>query len=753
MKNLTAQKLIIWGIVATAFTAFLISPVVFIPDKFAKAMIFRLIVEIMLIGGVFLWLWGAKLSRDNFGYVAKAVAAFFFAALAATLLSVQPNASWLGTAMRGEGFLFTIHLILFFFIVALVAKWEDWRKNFFVFSLIAGAVGVFVVLQYLFPALLNEPFLNSMGSRPSGTLGNPANLAGFMIIWLFVAAGLYLTEKNKDLKIVFALSAIFQLIAIILSETRGVFLGMVIGGWWFFFFYPGIGQKRKLALGATTVAVLFAVLVFSQPAVHSQIEKLSPKLGRVTNLTFSDDTASSRLMAWQIGLSGFADRPIFGYGPENFSVMFDSHFNPSFSSFAAAETWWDRAHNIFFDIGIPLGGVGFATYLTMLGMGFYSLRKRKIDPGSETSNSLNSPIFYHALLAALVAYFSQNLFNFDTINSWMAFFLILAFAEFAGRNKQPEFPLSPLTFKIPGISTWRKVAAILTIAVIVVAAWKINIQPFLVNYQSNNALRFINEGTFVQLDDAFDRLTQRPTLYDNELNDKYFQAFSLYANALSVQYPELFRQSARKAINRLDENIKRRPLETRLYVNQAGLYVNLAGIEPESVGEAPPYLEKAWELSPERQVILETWAKILVIQNRHKEALVKLEKSALINPNYAETFWWLATVQSYIGNFERGEKYFEMAEKKGLDVNEPARLRLRAALYRDTLQYAKLPDIYLKLLEQKSDDLETRTQLLIAYLQTGDRQAAQKQANVILQAAPSSQLIIDKLFREIKKEI
>lgn len=738
---------------AAALTAFLISPEIFIPDKFAKSVIFRVIIDVMIVGSVFLWLCGAKLSRGNFGYVAKAVAIFLLAAFVSTLLSVQPHSSWLGTAMRGEGFLFMIHLAAFFFLVSLAAKWEDWRKIFLIFVLAAGAVGIFVILQYLFPALLNEPFLNSMGSRPSGTLGNPANLAGFFVIWFFAAIGLFLTEKDRDLKIVYAAAALVQFLAIILSETRAVFLGVTVGLWWFVFFYPGLKQKFQLVTGVATVAALSTVLIVSQTAIHSQIENLSPKLGRLTNLTFSDDTAGSRLMAWQVALRGFKDRPIFGYGPENFSVMFDSHFNPAFSSFTAAETWWDRAHNIFFDIGIPLGGAGLAAYLLMFAAGFYAIRQRKFGAAAIAKDSLDRPVFYHALLAALVAYFTQNLLNFDTINSWMAFFLILAFAEFISRAKQSDLPDTLLTFKIPGVPFWRKAAAIAAIAIIVITAWKINIQPFLINYRSNQALQFINKGTFIQLDDAFDRLKRSSTLYDYELNDKYFQAFSRYTGVLSKQYPEFFRKSARKAVAGLDENIASRPLETRLYINQAGLYVNLAGLDPDSAEEAMPYLEKAWELSPGRQITLDTWAKILVIQNRHEEALKKLEQSALINPDYAETFWWLATVQSYMGNFERGEKYFETSHAKGLDVNEPSRLRLRAALYRDTFQYAKLPDIYLKLLEQKPDDLETRTQLLIAYLQTGQTLEARKEANVILQTAPDSRPIIDKLFSEIKKQI
>lgn len=753
---------------AAAFTAFLISPVVFIPDKFAKVVVFRLIVEIMFIGGVFLLAkhfrlprLGGGFSRANFSPVAFTVAAFFAAAFLATLFSLQPFTSWWGESMRSEGFFLTIHLVLFFFLLALAADWAAWRKIFSVFGLVAGAVGVFVTLQFLFPPLLNEPFLNSMGSRPSGTLGNPANLAGFMIIWFFVTAGLCLTEKNKDLKIAFALAAIFQFLAIIFSETRAVFLGLLVGGWWFLFFYPvknfvsngvypGLARRRQAALGIFSVIILAVILIFSQTTINAQIQEISPKFGRLTNFNLGDDTIRSRFMAWDTALEGFKDRPIFGYGPENFSIMFDTHYNPAFSTFAFAETWWDRSHNIFIDIGIPLGGVGLAAYLVMMLTAFYVIRRKKIESaGVDGENGgLDSKIFYHALLAALIAYFTQNLFNFDSVSSWMAFFLVLAFAEFISRSKRPEWPEVKINFE--GLAAARKIALTLVILFIVTAAWKTNIQPFFANWRSNEALKFINEGTFVQLNDAYERLFQNPTLQDNSLNNQFAAAVLFYAKPLREENPEMFKKTLLKVAGRLDQNIARQPWTTKLYLDQANLYIHLGGLDPTAAEKAVPYIEKAWEISPGRQITLNTWAKILIIQNKNREAMEKLEQSALINPFYSETFWWLGIINSYEGKFESGEKYFDLAQNKGFKINDENNLRLRAALYRDTAQYAKLPDIYLELLKQKPSDLETRTQLLIAYLQTGKTLEAKKQSNVILQAAPSSQPIIDKLFQEIK---
>src|ERR1019366_6418035 len=49
-----------------------------------------------------------------------------------------------------------------------------------------------------------------------------------------------------------------------------------------------------------------------------------------------------RFPAWEVGFKAFLENPILGWGPENYSVGFNKHYNASVGS-----EWWDRAHNIF----------------------------------------------------------------------------------------------------------------------------------------------------------------------------------------------------------------------------------------------------------------------------------------------------------------------------------------------------------------------------------------------------------------------
>ena len=57
----------------------------------------------------------------------------------------------------------------------------------------------------------------------------------------------------------------------------------------------------------------------------------------------SDAAAQTRFWAWGSAWRGFLERPILGWGPENFSTVFDKHFDARFFvPGKATETWFDR---------------------------------------------------------------------------------------------------------------------------------------------------------------------------------------------------------------------------------------------------------------------------------------------------------------------------------------------------------------------------------------------------------------------------
>ena len=75
-------------------------------------------------------------------------------------------------------------------------------------------------------------------------------------------------------------------------------------------------------------------------------------------------------MIWQMSWEGFKERPIFGWGQENFLYVFAKHYNPKMWN---QEPWFDRSHDVFFDWLVAGGAVGLLTYLSMFAALIYTL--------------------------------------------------------------------------------------------------------------------------------------------------------------------------------------------------------------------------------------------------------------------------------------------------------------------------------------------------------------------------------------------
>jgi len=163
----------------------------------------------------------------------------------------------------------------------------------------------------------------------------------------------------------------------------------------------------------------------------SQFIQESQTLRRLTNYSLHEGTVQDRFMIWGMSLKGVKERPILGWGQENYYLVFQKYFDPGLFR---AEQWFDRSHNVFLDWAVHAGIPGLLAYLTIFGVFFWqiiALMRRE-----------RSAFFEGLLLIGLFAtYFFQNLFVFDNLNSYLLFFAFLAYGNLAvsqGTDSQEE---------------------------------------------------------------------------------------------------------------------------------------------------------------------------------------------------------------------------------------------------------------------------------------------------------------------------
>ena len=347
---------------ASVLSVLVVMTTTFFPFIGGKAYFFRVTIELSLIFTLFWWAFEApvgeawKRCKDMFQKpLFAAVSVFGLMFMLATLFALDKHAAFWSNYERGEGGFQMLHYYALFFLLAfLFRERKEWEKLFWVS--IAAAVGmilygvgaaVFVVNPstgapsnpfglvgpYASSGNLAAPtfwerLFNIEANRFQGSLGNPAYVAPYLMFSLFYLLWLWFSARGKSLlkNISYGTLGIFFIIFFLLSRTKGTFVGLAAAVFLFLLVLAFEYQKfRKwLALLIAVLTLVFVSLVYYS---NSDFVKKLPA-SRLFELRLSEQTFQTRLWTWNSAWQGFKEKPILGWGPENFSAVFDKYFDP-----------------------------------------------------------------------------------------------------------------------------------------------------------------------------------------------------------------------------------------------------------------------------------------------------------------------------------------------------------------------------------------------------------------------------------------
>lgn len=411
---------------ASVFSVLIISKSTLFPFIVGKYVFFRSMISLALFFYLLAILTGWQPKKENFYFLKNpiflAVGAFVVAFFLAGVFGVDFQNSFWSNFERGEGIFAMFHYFLFMVLaLLLLEKEKDWEYLFNA-SIIAGILVSF----YGFAQKLDLPVpgLVNIGigwyGRMQASLGNPSYVSAYLFFTSFYAIYLLLQEKKVWKKIFYIFSLVVFAAAFIFTETRGAFIGLALailfGAALFIFKSPVRRVRAYAAYVLIGLSILSSVLFYYR---DSEFVKKIPA-SRVLYLSFSERTAQTRFWTWGSAWQGFLERPIFGWGPENFSWAFDKYFDTRhfIGINTPSESWFDRAHSVFFDYLAETGIVGITAFLSIFVLIFWNLFLRL--------NFKN--YFQHAAALALpVAYLGQGLLLFDVLPIYINLFLFWGF--------------------------------------------------------------------------------------------------------------------------------------------------------------------------------------------------------------------------------------------------------------------------------------------------------------------------------------
>lgn len=434
--------LLLTPLVVTTETAF--------PHVLGKAVYSRALIEIIVL----LWVPLALVDpsrRPARSWLLLLLFATLGTAFLAAALGVSPQRSVWSSYQRMDGVVGMAHWVALALVLGSVLRSQrEWRP-FLNLGVASGlAVGLVVAAASLD---IRVPFFGNLEERDlprlGGPLGNATFLGTFCSVNAMLALGLCVQSFHAvaeapgrasahsallwGKRLFWLVSAAVSLWALGLSGSRGALLGLVAAALVICVLYAGLREAsnapRPARISAGLVALLIAVLAALPVATDRtwRYDVETHPFVRLLHVDLDATSAYARWRTWQIGLLAFAERPVFGVGPENYGVAYGRHIGAEGANRLPA----DRAHNHLVEKAATEGAVGLLAHLAIWFCIFrVFLRAIKGLSGREWV----LPAFAGA---ALLGDFVQDLLLIDSHSNRLQSMMLLAFAVGVERRVCP----------------------------------------------------------------------------------------------------------------------------------------------------------------------------------------------------------------------------------------------------------------------------------------------------------------------------
>lgn len=694
-KNILAY-VVIGGMFLIPFIPFIVPSTMFFPFISGKGFAFRILVEV-LFGLYAMLAFIAPEYRPKMSWVTKAVGLFALAILVADLLGVNVSKSLWSNYERMEGFVLIAHLALYYIMASGIfrtaSKWYQW------FNVTLGAsviMSIYGILQ-----LSGKLVINQGGVRLDGTFGNASYFAIYLVFHIFLALYMF-SQANRPVwqKWVYGVIAVGEMWILYFTATRGAILGL-IGGLLISSIIIAFKEKENKSLRRAATGVLIGIVVLTVGFIslrNASFVRNSPVLARFATLSVSELETQGRYFVWPMAVKGFLERPVFGWGQENFNFVFNKNYDPRMYG---QEQWFDRTHDVVLDWLIAGGLVGFLAYASMfLALLYYVWRKQ-----SELSVTQKS-----LLTGMIAAYVFHNIFVFDNLISYIMFFSILAYVHTVSTvhvnhlNKfySHNFSKDALNY----------VVAPLIFVVIIGAVYFVNVPAIEANYGLITAISPAQTGGAEENLAGFKKVFAYNSFGNSEALEQLIMVSSQIS---SSQVPDTIKKEFYDYTKqKVEEKIAQTPNDAR-YLAFAGSFFNRYGQNDESI----KYLTRALEESPRKQSMFYELGSAYIGKKDYAKAFELFKKAYDLEPNSPESQVIYVVGAIYTKNTEVLKTVGAKLDPK-IVVSDNRFLRA----YADVGDYQTVITILTSRIQSDPTNLQYKLSLASAYLQIGQKQKA-----------------------------
>lgn len=258
--------------------------------------------------------------------------------------------------------------------------------------------------------------------RPFATFGNPNQLAHYLSVVVGLCLGFLLFAGSPRFRVGAGVIAAALVLVSGLTGARAGVLGLAVA----------LAASATVAWRGRTGSRMPVLAVALVALVLSAVALMSP-----TGQRLVEGPVADRLALYKVGARAFAERPIFGYGPDQFSIAFAEHRSNEATAVLEDDQRHLWAHNFILQTLVTTGAVGGLTLAIVIAMATRSLWR-----ALATEPRVAAP-----LLIAWTSYWAQALFTIPSVSvdwfPWVALGIAAALGAHA-RKEVRRRALAPL---------------------------------------------------------------------------------------------------------------------------------------------------------------------------------------------------------------------------------------------------------------------------------------------------------------------
>lgn len=381
-------------------------------------------------------------NRDT--YLLKIIALSIAAFTAWGGLSLIWSVSFDGPAHHTS--LWAVYLAFFLVFTVLLRRDPSNQLMLSTFAIVSIFIGCLCIFDYLtlVDFKLNEGYVRIRYGKYAEMLST--------ISPMIFAIAIYV--RKRWLKVVFALGGILSWMTVMLSLSKGAFLGGLLGFLIMFaggiLFSPKVFRRRVSIAAACWLAFTIGFQVFF--SIASEVPSTTNYITGEADKTRG--TTAFRVFSWGLGVQMFSDNWLVGVGADSFGMRLNDSriryriFNPDDPKDEPGEDYiFERAHNEPLQVAGELGIIGISLFaLPFLIFAFYFLRHLL------RSRFKGPPVLWASVggMAAFAFSSMVSSFSFRSAQNSVVFFMVFAIGVNELSKASKRQAKRPEPFKMPG---------------------------------------------------------------------------------------------------------------------------------------------------------------------------------------------------------------------------------------------------------------------------------------------------------------